>query len=92
MAPLTLLQLAVKLVSIFNHNPARGLPLIYGLVTLFEAATGRPLALLEGGTLTAVRTGAVGLALQALDGTKIQAAASTPQGWSKEYMEEMGRK
>ncbi len=53
-------QLAVKLVSIFNRNPARGLPLIYGLVTLFEAATGRPLALLEGATLTAVRTGAAG--------------------------------
>jgi transposase len=35
----------------------------------------------------AVRTGAVGLALQALDGTKIQAAASTPQGWSRESME-----
>src|SRR5580704_4839259 len=37
----------------------------------------------------AVRSGAVGLALQALDGTKIQAAASTPQGWSKEYMEKL---
>jgi transposase len=37
----------------------------------------------------AARTGAVGLALQALDGTKIQAAASTPQGWSKEHMEKL---
>jgi transposase len=37
----------------------------------------------------AVRTGAVGLALQALDGTKIQAACSSPQGWSKEYMEKL---
>jgi transposase len=37
----------------------------------------------------AVRTGAVGLALQALDGTKLQAAASTPHGWSKEYMEKL---
>lgn len=51
-------QLAVKLVGIFNRNPARGLPLIYGLVTLFEAGTGRPLAALEGATVTAVRTGA----------------------------------
>src|SRR5271154_4521086 len=31
----------------------------------------------------ALRTGAVGLALQALDGTKIQAAGSGPTGWSK---------
>jgi transposase len=37
----------------------------------------------------AVRTGAVGLALQALDGTKIQAACSGPHGWRKEYMEKL---
>ena len=37
----------------------------------------------------AVRTGAVGLALQALDGTKIQAACSGPKGWRKEYMEKL---
>jgi transposase len=37
----------------------------------------------------ALHTGAVGLALQALDGTKIQAACSTPQGWNKEHMEKL---
>lgn len=37
----------------------------------------------------AVRAGAVGLALQALDGTKIEAAASGYSGWSKEYMEKL---
>jgi transposase len=37
----------------------------------------------------AVRSGAVGLALQALDGTKIEAAASSPHGWSKDYMERL---
>jgi len=37
----------------------------------------------------AVRTGAVGLALQALDGTKIQAAASTESGWSQAHMEKL---
>jgi transposase len=37
----------------------------------------------------AVNTGAVGFALQALDGTKIQAACSSPNGWSKEYMEKL---
>jgi transposase len=37
----------------------------------------------------ALHTGAVGLALQALDGTKIQAACSGPAGWSKEYMEKL---
>jgi transposase len=37
----------------------------------------------------AVRTGAVGLALQAVDGTKIEAAASGYSGWSQEYMEKL---
>lgn len=50
--------LAVKVVSIFPHNQARGLPLIHAAVMVMEADTGRPLALLEGSTLTAIRTGA----------------------------------
>ena len=37
----------------------------------------------------ALHTGAVGLALQALDGTKIEAAASGYTGWSKERMEKL---
>jgi len=37
----------------------------------------------------AARTDAVGLAQQALDGTKIEAAASGQTGWSKEYMEKL---
>ena len=46
-------------------------------------------AIFKQSVQVAARTGAVGLALQALDGTKIQATASTPQGWSQEYMEKM---
>lgn len=37
----------------------------------------------------AQKTGAVGMVLQAVDGTKIEAAASGYSGWSKEYMEKM---
>jgi len=50
--------LAVKTVSIFPRNIARGLPLIHAAVLVLEANSGRPTALLEGGTLTAIRTGA----------------------------------
>jgi ornithine cyclodeaminase len=50
--------LAVKIVSVFPHNPARGLPLIHAAVLVLEPDTGRPLALLEGSALTAIRTGA----------------------------------
>jgi len=35
------------------------------------------------------RAGAIGLVLQALDGTKIAACASSHKGWSKEYMEKV---
>jgi transposase len=46
-------------------------------------------ALFKQTVQVAVNTGAVGFALQALDGTKIQAACSGPKGWSKEYMEKL---
>ena len=51
-------SLAVKVVSLYPQNLARGLPLIHAAVLAFEAHTGRPVALLEGGALTAIRTGA----------------------------------
>ncbi|MDX1662270.1 MAG: hypothetical protein R3272_00655 [Candidatus Promineifilaceae bacterium] len=51
-------DLAVKVVSVFPDNSRHGLPTIHGLVLVLDAANGRPLALLEGGTLTAIRTGA----------------------------------
>lgn len=59
--------LAVKVVSVFPHNEKRGLPLIHAAVLVLEVRTGRPLALLEGSTLTAIRTGAAsGVATEVL--------------------------
>lgn len=49
----------LKLVAVVPRNPARGLPLIYASVLLVDAETGKTLAILEGGWLTAMRTGAV---------------------------------
>lgn len=51
-------SLAVKIVSVHNRNPERNLPLIHALVVLIDPTTGRPLATMEGGSLTALRTGA----------------------------------
>jgi ornithine cyclodeaminase len=48
----------VKLVTVMPGNPALGLPTIHALIVWFEAETGRPLALLDGATITAMRTGA----------------------------------
>jgi ornithine cyclodeaminase/alanine dehydrogenase-like protein (mu-crystallin family) len=50
--------LGVKWVSAFPGNPRRGLPTIHALIALSDPATGRPLAVMEGGLITALRTGA----------------------------------
>ena len=50
--------LAIKAVSLFPTNPSRGLAYIQAAVLVFDPQTGRAIALLEGSTLTAIRTGA----------------------------------
>jgi ornithine cyclodeaminase len=50
--------LGLKLVSVFNSNVERGLPLIHSVVLAVDTGTGAPLALIEGSRLTAIRTGA----------------------------------
>ena len=60
--------LGLKVVSVFPHNQARHyLPSIHALVVLIDAATGQPLAAMDGTYLTALRTGAAsGAATRAL--------------------------
>jgi ornithine cyclodeaminase len=50
--------LGCKLVTVQPRNVEHGLPTIHALVVLIDASTGIPLAALEGGYLTALRTGA----------------------------------
>jgi alanine dehydrogenase len=50
--------LGAKIVSVFPGNLAQGLPTIHAVVVVVEARTGRPLALMDGTYLTALRTGA----------------------------------
>lgn len=75
-----------KLITVHGDNARHGLPAIQGEVTVFDTATGRRLALLDGPTVTARRTAAVtlhGIDLLAperpssalLIGTGVQAAA-----------------
>ncbi|CAN5844695.1 ornithine cyclodeaminase family protein [soil metagenome] len=51
--------LGFKMVSFFSGNPKRGLPTIHALVCLIDHETGEPLGIMEGGFVTALRTGAV---------------------------------
>lgn len=50
-----------KLITVHGKNARHGLPAIQGEVIVFETATGRRLALLDGPTVTARRTAAVTL-------------------------------
>jgi ornithine cyclodeaminase len=53
-------NLGVKIISIYEDNPKQGLPTISATVMVLDPETGFPLALIDGGSLTAIRTGAGG--------------------------------
>jgi ornithine cyclodeaminase/alanine dehydrogenase-like protein (mu-crystallin family) len=48
----------LKWVTSFPGNPAQGLPTVTGLVLLSDASNGMPVAVLDAGAVTALRTGA----------------------------------
>lgn len=50
--------LAVKVVSVNERNCEKGLPTIHAIVLALDSKTGRPLAIMDGTRLTALRTGA----------------------------------
>jgi len=57
--------LGIKWVTVFPGNGALGLPQIHATVVLNDPITGIPIAILDGGAITAQRTAAVsGVALQ----------------------------
>lgn len=59
--------LAAKIVSVFPKNTDKELPTIHAVVIVIDAQTGKPVALMDGTYLTALRTGAAsGLATDLL--------------------------
>jgi ornithine cyclodeaminase/alanine dehydrogenase-like protein (mu-crystallin family) len=67
---------SVKLVTVMPGNAARGLPTIHAVVAWFDAASGEPIAILDGATITAMRTGAasgVGARLMARPDARVMA-------------------
>lgn len=53
-------DLGVKIVSIYPNNPSAGLPVVSATVLVLDPDNGLPLALMDGNSLTAIRTGAGG--------------------------------
>ena len=69
-------SMGLKVVSVQDRNPGRGLPTIHGIMMVVDPDTGRPLAILEAERLTAIRTGAAsGLATQLLASAGASVAA-----------------
>jgi alanine dehydrogenase len=66
----------LKWVTSFPGNPAHGLPTVTGLVLLSDASNGMPVAVLDAGAVTALRTGAAAvLAAETLGRPHARAAA-----------------
>lgn len=69
-------RIGLKAISLFDENPKKELPLIHALITVFDATNGRPLAIMDGSYLTALRTGAgSGVATSLLSREDSQVAA-----------------
>jgi ornithine cyclodeaminase len=54
--------IGTKVVTLFPGNRSKGEPVLYGTVILNDGNSGKPVAILNGAKLTAVRTAAVGSA------------------------------
>ena len=52
--------MGIKVVSVFEKNPSLGLPVVGAIVIVLNPDTGFPLAVINGASLTALRTGAAG--------------------------------
>ena len=52
--------IGTKFLTLYPDNPKQGLPYIDGVMILNDPNHGKPLAILDGSCLTAIRTGAVG--------------------------------
>lgn len=74
-----------KVASVAPDNPARGLPRIQAVFLLMDAATLTPTALVEGSTLTGLRTPAVSAAavdlLAAPEAERLVIFGTGPQAW-----------
>jgi ornithine cyclodeaminase/alanine dehydrogenase-like protein (mu-crystallin family) len=69
-------QIGLKAVSVFPENPEEGLPVIQAVFLIMDGSDGRPLAMMDGEFLTALRTGAAsGLATDLLARREASAVA-----------------
>ncbi len=87
---------STKILTLVPNNSRRNLPVISGLVLLNDAKTGIPLAIMDGGAVTAYRTGAVsGLAIRhtaSLDTKVVGLIGAGAQGFTQILFASAARK
>ena len=75
-----------KLVSVFPANDEHGLPSHQGLIALFDEENGTPLAVMDGGYITQIRTGGTAAVAARLlarqDASVLAILGAGVQGWS----------
>ncbi|WP_432662924.1 ornithine cyclodeaminase family protein [Wukongibacter baidiensis] len=70
-----------KIITVFQKNTEKKIPVIQGVMLLNDVDTGKPIAIIDGGTLTAYRTGAVGgVGVRHTTGEKCQAVGLVGAG------------
>lgn len=76
-------RMGLKIVTLFDENHRYDLPFIQAIVVLLDGETGRPMAVMDGASLTAIRTGAAsGAATDLLarpDATTVAVFGAGPQ-------------
>ena len=74
-------EISVKLVSVFHANQQRGIPTHQALICLFDPETGTPVSIIDGASITALRTaGASALATRLLARTDTRVLAIVGAG------------
>lgn len=76
----------VKVISVITGNKERGIPSVNGAVLLLSGETGNPLALMDGSTLTAIRTSAASVLSTELSwGLKVETLGVIGAGLEAEH-------
>lgn len=74
-------EITVKLVSLFHENQRRGIPAHQALICLFDPETGTPVSIMDGTSITALRTaGAAALSTRLLARTDTRVLAIVGAG------------
>ena len=75
--------LSTKLITLVPGNAQKGLPTLLSTIVLMDPATGQTLAVMEGNTITAMRTAAASAVGSRLGGSSTRPIFTSVRAWAK---------